>query len=430
MEYSQKIELVKDYEIRNIILTESNIEVLNKNTICPLCGGGVKTGCFGVSKNKFKCFSCGESGTTIDFIMKITNLDFNETVNYIASKYLNIVDEFKPAKKIEYKPIKKAKKVEPQAETINDKEVNNYFISIVKSLQTTENSKEYDYLLSRGFDEVVCSEYGLNWFSIESYKEISTQLEKQFSIEKLVKAGVYSAKNKLRFFKHRILISYKHKADIQHLQARSLPAETNGSKYLFSGGKTTVFNAHNLNEISKETTKLIFTEGAFDSIAIELLHKRENENIKAVALGSVTFKPKTLKYLIDFCKENKIQPVFGFDNDKAGAVATEKLLSSELMQEMRNKKISFFSLLPVSKDFNNDLINTIKTGAINDNNNFYNIDTEIYLSCLEWLKSLKNYTCYNVDNYHLESLNFISEFDNCKFRFIDNNKRIITLNIN
>ncbi len=36
--------------------------------------------------NKFKCFSCGESGSTIDFVMKYEKIPFKEAVRMINSK--------------------------------------------------------------------------------------------------------------------------------------------------------------------------------------------------------------------------------------------------------------------------------------------------------------------------------------------------------
>lgn len=37
------------------------------------------------NNNKFKCFSCGESGTTIDLVMKINNCSVSESIKYLKN---------------------------------------------------------------------------------------------------------------------------------------------------------------------------------------------------------------------------------------------------------------------------------------------------------------------------------------------------------
>ncbi len=429
MEFKEKIQACKDYDIRNIIFTECNIEVGNKNTNCPICGGGVNSGCFSVKRNKFKCFSCGENGTTIDFLMKLYSMEFNNTVNDIAARYLNIIDEYKPTEKKAYKPIKVAAKVK-ESETINDKEVNNYFIQIVRSLQIT-NCKEYEYLKSRGFDEVVCAEYGLNWFTESNYQIISETLLNKFSSERLIKSGIFSKKGKLKFFKHRILISYKHNSDIYHLQARSLPAETQDIKYLFGGGERTVFNAQDLKAIPKDVKHLFFTEGAFDAISLELLYKAENTSVKAVSLGSVNGKVNVAVHILTFCKSRNIQPVFAFDNDKAGIEAKAKLMSkdSQLGSTLRTLNIPFAFHTATNKDYNNDLIELLKNEVSGLDPTKYNVNTTDYMDCLKWLEGLDNYNTYDINQRFLSSLSFLNDTRITNFRIINNNTQLTTLQI-
>lgn len=424
------VQQIKEYNIRDIIYTESGIEVLKKNTQCPVCGGGVQSGCFSVGNaNLYKCFSCGVGGSAIDFIKDLHHTTPKEAINYIANKYLNIITGEKVNYKTFSKKVIKAAPTENKQTTINDKEVNNKFVDIVKSLQTTVNSKEYQYLLNRGFDEVTCKTYGFYWFDAKNYAEISKLLLEAFEVERLVKSGIFSEKEKLRFYKHRILIAYKHGGDVQHLQARSLPEETDKMKYLFSGGKRTIFNAQNLKEITKETKYIYLCEGAFDAVSVELLKQQENEIIKAVALGSVNGNSKIIDYIIEYCtKENKT-PVFAFDNDKAGIQAKEKVNISVLAEKIRKAGLLITTETPTAKDFNIDLQNSLNSPQKQIDKNIYNVGTDVYISCLDWLKTLKNYTSYSFDLKHKEALNFLSEFDNCKFRFIAGNK-IVTLKIN
>lgn len=427
------VKQIKEYSIKDVILTETGINTsTRKNTKCPICGGGVKTGCFKVyGSNTYSCFSCGSGGSAIDFVKDLHQTTAKEAINYISNKYLNIITDKKPNYKAFSKKIIKAKETELQAQTINDKEVNNKFIDIVKSLQRTVNSKEYQYLLKRGFDEVACKSYGFYWFDIKNYAEISKQLLEAFEIKRLIESGIFSEKGKLKFYKHRILIAYRHGNEIQHLQARSLPKETDKIKYLFSGGKRTVFNAQNLTKIDKNIKEIYFCEGAFDAVSIELLEKLDNRKVKAIALGSVNGNEKAIKHIVDFCiKENKY-PVFAFDSDKVGIQAATKMSKSNLVSEMTKKGLLFTTATANGKDFNIELINRLNGKDFNtelgkkQNELIYNIDTDVFLSCKNWLNTLKINSFYSFKESFRESLNFLSEFDNCNFRIIENNRIII-----
>jgi hypothetical protein len=63
--------------------------------ICPL--HGEKTPSFNVRNNKFKCFGCGKSGSTIDFIMSLYEIPFAQAVrrlgNYNKISMNNIINE-------------------------------------------------------------------------------------------------------------------------------------------------------------------------------------------------------------------------------------------------------------------------------------------------------------------------------------------------
>ena len=50
--------------------------------LCPF--HGEKTPSFHITKNMYYCFGCGESGKTIDYIMKTRGFSFKEAVNYLC----------------------------------------------------------------------------------------------------------------------------------------------------------------------------------------------------------------------------------------------------------------------------------------------------------------------------------------------------------
>ena len=67
----------------------------NYMALCPF--HNEKTPSFVASRKKqiFKCFGCGESGNVISFIMKYKNINFIESIKFLASKVGIIVDSKK-----------------------------------------------------------------------------------------------------------------------------------------------------------------------------------------------------------------------------------------------------------------------------------------------------------------------------------------------
>lgn len=106
MDISEKI---KSVDIRQIIEKETGLKFKSSGgtsvlKYCPFCGSGKGekgTSAFSVkdSKNFFNCFSCGNKGTAIDFV--IAHKDFNNksAIDYLAKKYSDL-PQFEPQPEI------------------------------------------------------------------------------------------------------------------------------------------------------------------------------------------------------------------------------------------------------------------------------------------------------------------------------------------
>lgn len=96
------IEKVKIISIKNAIETETGLRF--KRGIlqhCPFCNSGNNgqrnsDSAFCIKKSHtgdyFYCFSCGEGGSVIDFVMKYNNLELKEAIKYLEQRYLGIGD--------------------------------------------------------------------------------------------------------------------------------------------------------------------------------------------------------------------------------------------------------------------------------------------------------------------------------------------------
>lgn len=70
------IQQAKDYPIENIV------EVKKGKALCVFHDDHNPS--MGIKNNRYRCFSCGASGSVIDLIRKIQGLDFKEAVKYLS----------------------------------------------------------------------------------------------------------------------------------------------------------------------------------------------------------------------------------------------------------------------------------------------------------------------------------------------------------
>jgi DNA primase len=79
-------EVVGDF----LVLKKRGVNLLGH---CPF--HNEKTPSFTVSptKNIFKCFGCGKSGTSVGFIMEHENMSYVEALHYLARKYNVLIEE-------------------------------------------------------------------------------------------------------------------------------------------------------------------------------------------------------------------------------------------------------------------------------------------------------------------------------------------------
>ena len=81
------------------------LEVKMHKALCPFHDDHHASLSFKVSRNTFRCFVCGESGGTIDLVMKVLGKDFKEATKWLADENNVIVQEFKvQSSRIQEKP--------------------------------------------------------------------------------------------------------------------------------------------------------------------------------------------------------------------------------------------------------------------------------------------------------------------------------------
>lgn len=81
-----EIQTAKGLDIRKLhTFNKPRVYGTRFTACCPFhAGGNEKTPSFIINqRNQFKCFSCGEAGSSVDFVMKLHNLKFVDAVKYL-----------------------------------------------------------------------------------------------------------------------------------------------------------------------------------------------------------------------------------------------------------------------------------------------------------------------------------------------------------
>ena len=286
----------------------------NYTGLCPF--HNEKTPSFSVSpdKNLFYCFGCKEGGSTIDFLMKIENIDFMEALEILAARAgialpkTNDYDEALDTKKKKYYQI--------------HRDLANYYY-----LNLKRSEKALSYLESRGIDHSLAKEFGIG-FAPDAWRNgIKYLTERGYSVSDMVECGAAIRNDRGDIydrFRNRLMIPILNsRGKVIGFGGRKMNEEENGPKYLNSPD-TPIFNKgyelFNLNQAKKniKDDQLIVVEGYMDVIAL-----CQNGIKNCVASLGTSFTTHHVKLITRYVKEI----VLCFDGDAAGNQATQKALS-------------------------------------------------------------------------------------------------------
>ncbi len=324
-----------DDNIKEVINRTSIVEIINSSVPLKKKGNNYfglspfkneKTPSFSVNEEKkiFHCFSTGEHGNVIDFLIKVKGYSFKDALyeladkagielSYKSSKLINIIYEI----------------------NLLTKEL------FHKNLLDFKN--HLDYLLKKRkfkIDTIHKFELGS---SANSYK-LQKKLLDNFEVKNLVSAGVFSkTKNSRLFFSNRIMVPI---INIQNKTLgfggrvidNSLPKYINTFETKIFKKKQILFNEKILNK--QNNKKIIIVEGYFDVIKLE-----QNGFSNCLApLGTSINHEK----LIEITKKG-FEVIVCLDGDIAGRNATIRLMNNLLSDKNFELGIKFV-LLPKNFD--------------------------------------------------------------------------------
>lgn len=301
-------------EKNNIVDIVSMYTTLKKNGnnytgLCPF--HSEKTPSFSVSEEKqmYHCFGCGEGGTVIQFVRKIENYDFTETVKYLAQRAgIPLPDE----NAFESEEFNLKKKILE----MNRIAARHYFDNLI-----SENGKKaYLYLKERGLKNETIKEFGLG-YSKNSWNDLYGILKsKGYKNSEILKSGLCLEKNGriFDFFRDRVMFPVMDiRGNVVAFGGRIMSDQK--PKYL-NTGETPVFKKKeilfNFNKAKNtELDYFIIMEGYMDVISV---YQAGFKN--AVASLGTAFGPDHSRLL----KRYKEKAVVSYDNDEAGREAAQK----------------------------------------------------------------------------------------------------------
>eukprot|EP00831_Metopus_contortus_P025097 TRINITY_DN21722_c0_g1_i4.p1 TRINITY_DN21722_c0_g1~~TRINITY_DN21722_c0_g1_i4.p1 ORF type:complete len:470 (-),score=70.89 TRINITY_DN21722_c0_g1_i4:51-1460(-) len=306
------IEKIKEQsDIVEIISEEVRLEKRGRNYIglCPFHND--KNPSFTVSQDKqiYKCFSCGEAGNVLTFVMKYKKLNFLEAIKYLADKAnipLDVGSKENSIVSVKKQLIYK----------INVEAARYFFMN----LQKINHMK--DYFFNRGIKEETIKRFGLG-YSLDNWNNLLKFLKsKGYKDDIILQSGLVIKSEKkgnlYDRFRNRVMFPvFNVKGDVIGFGGRVL--DDSKPKYLNSP-ETVVFkkgiNLYGLNFAVKNNLKedyIIIVEGYMDLIA---LHQAGITNVVASLGTALTInQARLLKRYV-----NKV--IISYDADIAGQTAT------------------------------------------------------------------------------------------------------------
>lgn len=301
-------------EITSVMSSYVALKRAGRDNVCLCPFHSEKTpSCHIYAENQsFYCFGCGAGGDVINFIRLIENLDYMESVRFLAQR----AGIAMPEDSFDQSAEEKTRILE-----IN-REAARFFRDVLISPAGAEGWK---YCMDRGLEPNTIKRYGMgyapdDWHALEQHM---TKLG--FSQQELISAALIGRSQKggtYDKFRHRVMFPIiDRRGNIIAFGGRALEADPM-AKYLNSD-ETLVFkkrsNIFSLNFAKNTKEKyFILCEGYMDVITLN-----QAGFMNAVATLGTAITPEQARLMRQYCEE----VVISYDSDEAGQKATMKAIN-------------------------------------------------------------------------------------------------------
>ncbi len=311
---------------------------VNYKGLCPFHNERTPSFTVSPAKQFFKCFGCGESGTSVGFVMKHENLTYPEAIRWLAKKYNITVEE----RELSAEEIAQMK--ERESITVLNTFAQKLF---TENLTNTEEGKivGLSYFKKRGFTDETIHKFQLGYSLDARTYLLDKAVEKGHQPEMLEKAGlviekqpdaltkIISSKQKyFDRFRARVMFPiHSLSGNVIAFGGRTLKQDKTLAKYLNSP-ETTVYHKRNSlygiyfakNEIVKQN-KCFLVEGYTDVISF---HQKGVTN--TVASSGTSLTEEQIRIIRRFTRNLTLI----FDGDNAGIKAAIRGVDLVLQEDM------------------------------------------------------------------------------------------------
>ncbi len=327
IEESRIDEVISDF----VALKKRGVNLLGN---CPF--HNEKTPSFTVSPAKgiYKCFGCGVSGNSVNFVMEHEQMSYPEALKYLAKKY-NITVEEKEISKEERLKIDKRESLFLVTQFAKDQ--------FIKNLHQTDEGKSVGlgYFKSRNISYEMIEKFGLGYSFEERNHLTKIAIDKGYKKENLIDSGITSeTNNKLydRFFGRIIFPIHNLAGRAVGFGARILKSNKKTAKYLNSPETTiyqkseVLYGLHLAKRSMIQEDNCFLVEGYTDVIS---LHQKGIENVVASSGTSLTVGQ--IKLIKRFTPNITVL----YDGDEAGIKASFRGIDLILKEGMNVKVVTF-----------------------------------------------------------------------------------------
>lgn len=281
--------------------------------VCPFHGDSNPSLSISPDRGLWYCFGCQEGGTAITFIQKKENLEFADSVRFLARLY-NI-------------PVPEVASDPHAARRGTLYEINEKASELFRKVLKSKQGRSFrEYLKSRGFEGRTVSEYRVG-ASVDSWDFLSKRLlEQGFETEDLIKAGVVRPRQTsggvYDWFRGRLMIPIIDNLDrTLGFGGRAMgddePKYINSPESPIFHKSKVLFGLNLAKDACRESSQLIVMEGYTD-----VMHSHQADVKNCCAVMGTALTEDHIPLLRRFADE----VVLAFDGDDAGRRAALKSL--------------------------------------------------------------------------------------------------------
>ena len=286
--------------------------------LCPFHKDKNPSFCVTPAMGIYKCFSCGESGDALKFIMKTRNIEFKDLIYELADQFdLEVPHSYRKNNGTSIKELKE----QMLGATLVAAEIYHDLLLRNKDAGTDFALK---YLTNRGISTDIIKKFHLG-MAPKKFTFLYDELKKDFSNEVLEKAGLIIKKENGyidRFLDRLIIPIQNENGDFVAFGARTFekdrqPKYLNSSDSLIYNKSKLLYGLYTAKDAIKANDSVVLMEGYFDVISSQA-HGIEN----CVASCGTSLTSDHVKLLSRYTKSRRIY--LSFDTDAAGQKATAR----------------------------------------------------------------------------------------------------------